>query len=79
MPKTNIPSCRLHKASGQAFIEPGERRFCLGKYGSKPSEDEYERRFVAVGRRAGKETDRLPVLLASLTEEHFNFITNFVR
>ena len=31
MPKTNIPSYRLHKASGQAFVELGGRRFYLGK------------------------------------------------
>jgi len=44
MPKTNIPSYRLHKASGQAFIELDGRRFYLGKHGSKASKDEYERR-----------------------------------
>ena len=44
MPKTNLPSYRLHKASGQAFIELDGRRFYLGKYGSKASKVEYERR-----------------------------------
>ena len=37
MPKTNIPNYRHHKASGQAFVELGGRRFYLGKYGSKAS------------------------------------------
>jgi integrase len=44
MPKTNIPNYRLHKASGQAFVELGGRRFYLGKHGSKASREEYERR-----------------------------------
>jgi len=44
MPKTNIPGYRHHKASGQAFIELDGRRFYLGKYGSKASKVEYERR-----------------------------------
>ena len=43
MPKTNIPGYRLHKATGQAFIELEGRRFYLGKYGSKASRAEYER------------------------------------
>ena len=30
MPKTNIPNYRLHRASGQAFVELGGRRFYLG-------------------------------------------------
>jgi len=36
MPKTNIPNYRLHRASGQAFVELGGR-FYLGKHGSKAS------------------------------------------
>ena len=44
MPKTNIPNYRHHKASGQAFVELGGRRFYLGKHGSKASREEYERR-----------------------------------
>jgi hypothetical protein len=53
MPKTNIPNYRLHKASGQAFVELGGRRFYLGKHGSKASRAEYERRiaeYLANGR-----------------------------
>ncbi len=49
----NLPSYRLHKATGQAFIELAGRRFYLGKYGSKASRDEYERRlteYLANGR-----------------------------
>ena len=46
MPKTNIPNYRLHKATGQAFVELGGRRFYLGKHGSKASKTEYERRFA---------------------------------
>ena len=54
MPKTNIPSYRLHKATGQAFIELDGRRFYLGKHGSKASRVEYERRlaeYLANGRK----------------------------
>ena len=54
MPKTNIPNYRLHKATGQAFVELGGRRFYLGKYGSKASKAEYERRlaeYLANGRK----------------------------
>ena len=54
MPKTNIPNYRLHKASGQAFVELGGRRFYLGKHGSKASKEEYERRiaeYLANGRK----------------------------
>ena len=46
MPKTNIPSYRLHKASGQAIVELGGERKYLGKYGSKASREEYERRLA---------------------------------
>ena len=46
MPKTNIPNYRLHKATGQAFVELGGRRFYLGKYGSKASREEYERKIA---------------------------------
>ena len=54
MPKTNIPNYRLHKASGQAFVELGGRRFYLGKHGSKASREEYARRigdYLANGRQ----------------------------
>ena len=46
MPKTNIPNYRLHKATGQAFIELGGRRFYLGKHGSKASKEEYQRKLA---------------------------------
>jgi hypothetical protein len=32
MPKKNIPNYRLHKASGQAFVELGGRRFYQKRY-----------------------------------------------
>jgi len=54
MPKTNIPNYRHHKASGQAFVELGGRRFYLGKHGSKASREEYEQRiaeYLANGRQ----------------------------
>jgi len=54
MPKTNIPNYRHHKATGQAFVELGGRRFYLGKHGSKTSRQEYERRiadYLANGRQ----------------------------
>ena len=54
MPKKNIPNYRLHKATGQAFVELGGRRFYLGKHGSKASKEEYERRlaeYLANGRK----------------------------
>ena len=54
MPKTNIPNYRHHKASGQAFVELGGRRFYLGKHGSKASKEAYEQRigeYLANGRK----------------------------
>ena len=54
MPKRNIPNYRLHKATGQAFVELGGRRVYLGKHGSKASREEYERRiaeYLANGRQ----------------------------
>ena len=54
MPKRNIPNHRLHKATGQAFVELGGRRFYLGKHGSKASKELYEQRiaeYLANGRR----------------------------
>ena len=54
MPKNNIPNYRLHKATGQAFVELGGRRFYLGKHGSKASKEEYERKiaeYLANGRK----------------------------
>lgn len=54
MPKTNIPGYRLHKATGQAFVELGGHRYYLGKHGSKASKEEYERRiaeYLANGRK----------------------------
>ena len=46
MPKKNIPNYRHHKASGQAFVELGGRRFYLGKHGSKASREEYDQRIA---------------------------------
>jgi len=54
MPKKNIPSYRLHKASGQAVVDLDGRSIYLGKYGSKASREEYERRiaeYLANGRK----------------------------
>ena len=54
MPKTNIPSYRLHKPTGQAIVVLGGRMFYLGKFGSKASREEYERRiaeYLANGRK----------------------------
>ena len=53
MPKRNVPNYRLHKASGQAFVELSGRRFYLGIHGSKVSREEYDRRiseYLANGR-----------------------------
>ena len=43
MPKTNIPSYRLHKATGQAFVELAGRRFIYEKYANKANKEEYEK------------------------------------
>ena len=54
MPKTCIPSYRLHKATGQAYIELGGRRFFLGKHGTKTSREKYEQKlaeYLANGRK----------------------------
>ena len=54
MPKTNIPNYRLHKATGQAFVELGGRRFYLGVHGSKASKERYEQKiaeYLANGRK----------------------------
>jgi len=54
MPKTNIQNYRLHKATGQAFVELAGRRFYLGKHGSKANREKYEKRiadYLANGRK----------------------------
>ncbi len=54
MPKKNLPSYRLHKATGQAFIELGGHRFYLGIHGSKASREKYEHllaEYLANGRK----------------------------
>jgi integrase len=81
MPKTNIPTYRLHKASGQAFVELDGRRFYLGKHGSKASRDEYGRRiteYVANGRqlpptlkKTGTTCQELAVRFLEWAQEHF--------
>jgi len=81
MPKRNIPTYRHHKASGQAFVELGGRRFYLGKYGSKASREEYERRiaeYLANGRqlpptltKTGITCQELAVRFLEWAEEYF--------
>ena len=81
MPKTNIPNYRLHKASGQAFVELGGRRFYLGKHGSKASREEYERRvaeYLTNGRKlpptqtkSGTSCQELAVHFLEWAEEYF--------
>jgi len=81
MPKTNIPNYRLHKATGQAFVELGGRRFYLGKHGSKASREEYERRiaeYFANGRtlpptqtKTGISCQELAVHFCEWAEEYF--------
>jgi integrase len=41
-----VPSYRLHKATGQAFVQVKSRRFYLGRHGTEDSQERY-RRFVA--------------------------------
>ena len=41
MPKTNIPSYRLHKPTGQAIVSLCGKMFYLGKYKSKTSREKY--------------------------------------
>ena len=81
MPKTNIPNYRLHKATGQAFVELGGRRFYLGKHGSKASREEYERRiaeYLGNGRqlpptmtKTGVSCQELAVQFLEWAQEHF--------
>jgi integrase len=59
MPKKNVPNYRLHKKSGQAFVELSGNRIYLGKYGSKASRVEYDRllaEWLANGRKAPQVT-----------------------
>ena len=42
MPRTNIPSYRLHKPSGQAIVSLRGKMFFLGKYKTKESHAKYE-------------------------------------
>ena len=81
MPKTNIPNYRLHKATGQGFVELGGRRFYLGKHGSKASREEYERRvaeYLTNGRKlpptktkAGISCQELAIHFLEWAEEYF--------
>jgi hypothetical protein len=41
MPKTTVPSYRLHKPSGQAIVTLNGKMFYLGKYKSKESREKY--------------------------------------
>ena len=52
--RRRIPRYRLHKPSGQAVVTLGYRDFYLGRFGSKASREEYDRRiaeWLANGRR----------------------------
>ena len=81
MPKRNIPNYRLHKATGQAFVELSGRRFYLGKHGSKASREEYERRiaeYLGNGRqiaptrtKTGISCQELAVHFLEWAEEYF--------
>ena len=81
MPKRNIPNYRLHKATGQGFVELGGRRFYLGKHGSKASREEYERRvaeYLANGRqlpptktKTGISCQELAIHFLEWAEEYF--------
>ena len=81
MPKTNIPNYRLHKATGQAFVELGGRRFYLGKHGSKASREEYERRVAEyltngrqlppTGTKTGISCKELAIHFLEWAEEYF--------
>ena len=81
MPKRNIPNYRLHKATGQGFVELDGRRFYLGKHGSKASREEYERRIaehLANGRKlpptqtkTGISCQELAIHFLEWAEEYF--------
>jgi integrase len=81
MPKRNIPSYRLHKATGQAFVELAGRRIYLGKHGSKASKEEYERRiadYLTNGRqlpptqtKSGTSCQELAIRFCEWAEEYF--------
>jgi integrase len=81
MPKRNIPNYRLHKATGQGFVELDGRRFYLGKHGSKASREEYERRvaeYHANGRKlpptktkTGISCQELAIHVLEWAEEYF--------
>jgi hypothetical protein len=81
MPKRNIPNYRLHKATGQAFVELGGRRIYLGKHGSKASREEYEWRigeYLANGRqlqptqpKTGTSCQELAIRFCEWAEEYF--------
>ena len=81
MPKRNEPNYRLHKASGQAFIELEGRRIYLGKHGSKASREKYERlkgEYLANGRqlpptqkKTGMSCHELAIHFLEWAEEYF--------
>lgn len=52
--ETSVPAYRLHRQSGQAIVTLSGRDFLLGKYNSKESKTEYQRRiaeWLAAGRQ----------------------------
>ena len=77
----NIPNYRLHKATGQAFVELGGRRFYMGKHGSKASKEGYEQRiaeYLANGRKlpptqtkAGISCHELAIHFLEWAEEYY--------
>ncbi|MFG0317366.1 MAG: tyrosine-type recombinase/integrase [Planctomycetota bacterium JB042] len=53
MPRTSVPSYRLHRARGLAVVRLGGRDFYLGPHGSRESREAYERlvaEWIAAGR-----------------------------
>ncbi len=46
MPRRDLPKYRLHKGSGQSFVQHKGKRYYLGKYGTEASREAYDR-FIA--------------------------------
>lgn len=74
--QANLPTYRLHKASGQAVVTLGGRDFYLGSHGTPESRSKYQRvirEYVTAGFRMPREEERAALTIAHLCDGYLTF------
>lgn len=74
--QANLPTYRLHKASGRAVVTLGGRDIYLGLHGTSDSWAEYQRRirdYVNAGFRLPREEDRAALTVQRLCDDYLTF------